>query len=175
MNAPNPVHAGEADRWGGWSWREASRGEHFRRCSYCGSMHPDDLAAEIPVMIDWADQKYGWPHKFYVHVPNRQPDALFVIGSANFRPAGTGYIEWNDLTPEQLAVCERDGYLPKPNNGKPDYVQFGTRAEHFGKFYTIHLADPDISDDTKQAIARLCGIEFEFNGGRVGWKPAVTY
>jgi len=40
------VHHGDAGRWGGWSWREPSRGEHFRRCSYCGSISPDDLAAE---------------------------------------------------------------------------------------------------------------------------------
>lgn len=40
------VHHGDAGRWGGWSWRKPDRGEHFRRCSYCGSISPDDLAAE---------------------------------------------------------------------------------------------------------------------------------
>jgi hypothetical protein len=43
----DPVHHGEATRWGGWEWREPRRGDHFRTCSYCGSINPEDLAAEI--------------------------------------------------------------------------------------------------------------------------------
>lgn len=35
------VHAGGAE------WREPRDGEHFRTCSYCGCIHPEDLAAEI--------------------------------------------------------------------------------------------------------------------------------
>jgi hypothetical protein len=42
----DPVHGHQAVRWGGWSWDKPRRGEHFRRCSYCGSIHPEDLAAE---------------------------------------------------------------------------------------------------------------------------------
>lgn len=76
----DPVHGGEADRWGGWSWREPDRGEHFRRCSYCGAIHPEDLVAEPEWTPRWADPKYGWPHKFYVDVANREPEALFVTG-----------------------------------------------------------------------------------------------
>ena len=47
--ATDPVHGhgwNTADRWGGWSWREPRGAEHFRRCSFCGSIHPEDLAAE---------------------------------------------------------------------------------------------------------------------------------
>jgi hypothetical protein len=35
-----------ASRWGGWSWSEPRHDEFFRRCSFCGSIHPEDLAAE---------------------------------------------------------------------------------------------------------------------------------
>lgn len=33
-----------ASRFGGWDWRPARRDETFRTCSFCGSMHPADLA-----------------------------------------------------------------------------------------------------------------------------------
>lgn len=50
-------------------WKE--HGEHIARsCSYCGSMHPADLARmlrEEGTRLDEADRKYGWPHKFYLH------------------------------------------------------------------------------------------------------------
>jgi len=52
-------------------------GQPFRTCSYCGSIHLDDLldlhGKEIWYgkessfsPIEWADQKYGWPHKLYM-------------------------------------------------------------------------------------------------------------
>lgn len=164
------VHGGEADRWGGWTWREPHRGEHFRRCSYCGSMHPDDFAEEIargPLQVDWADRKYGWPHKVYVHVPNREPDALFCVSRANWaQPAP--YIAAEDLTDEQREIVLRDGW------GAPDagsWYHFTTRANHFGKFYTKHLADPTLSDETQERIAQRIGLRFEFFDGKVRWLP----
>lgn len=45
----------------------------LRSCSYCGSMHPADVAAAIRAgaMGHWADRKYGWPHKAYFDsIPN---------------------------------------------------------------------------------------------------------
>jgi hypothetical protein len=123
--AADPVHGSgwnSAARWGGWHWGEPSRGEHFRRCSFCGSISPDDLAAEPGWHASWADQKYGWLHKFYVNIPNRNPDALFVVsgrsdareglyarGGEKWTPPEPGLIAWADLTPEQLAIAERDG------------------------------------------------------------------
>lgn len=47
--AADPVHGtgwNSAAHWGGWDWRGPRRGEHFRTCSFCGSIHPEDLAAE---------------------------------------------------------------------------------------------------------------------------------
>lgn len=50
-------------------------GRSFRTCSYCGSIHPEDLynllTAGIGVRLGGSDWKYGWPHKFYVEgIPN---------------------------------------------------------------------------------------------------------
>lgn len=223
-----------AARWGGWSWREPAHGEHFRRCSFCGSIHPEDLAAETagtgtctvcglqgwdacfrgqplgigrdeikrlladPSIPDdekqrlrgehpahsydpggwyasWADRKYGWPHKFYVDIPNRSPGALFVIGSQygppmTPRPDGLEWVAWKDLSRAQQKVAKRDGYDREPH---PNYVGFGTRDSHFGKFYTIHLADPAISQDVKDIIQRISGLRFTFtDDGKIGWEPA---
>lgn len=176
----DPVHHGEAERWGGWSWREATHGEHFRRCSYCGSINPDDLAAEPEWRADWADRKYGWPHKFYVNIRNRNLDDLFVIGtmSGGDRKApkpgymGLDWHAWVSLTPEQREICERSGHGRRDDLPDPGYVGFGTREVHHAKFYSVHLADPTISTETREAIARHSGLRFEWlDDGRVAWKP----
>jgi hypothetical protein len=47
--AADPVHGSgmnSAARWGGWHWEKPRGAEHFRRCSFCGSISPVDLAAE---------------------------------------------------------------------------------------------------------------------------------
>lgn len=178
MVQTDPVHGSEAARWGGWTWREPMRGEHFRRCSYCGSMHPEDLAAEPEWRAEWADRKYGFPHKFYVDIPNRDPEALFAIGSTSggiprYGSLGDGGLTWigrADLTAEQRAIAERDGHDREPY---PTFVGFGTRESHFGKFYTVHLADPAVSSETKAVIERRSGLRFHFDGGRVSWEPCA--
>ena len=40
----------------------------FRSCSWCGSVHPEDLLTLLGggAELSGADWKYGWPHKFYV-------------------------------------------------------------------------------------------------------------
>lgn len=55
--------------------------EPYRSCSYCGSIHPEDLLAAIKAgaTLGGSDWKYGWPHKFYVeHIPNPYPDLPIV-------------------------------------------------------------------------------------------------
>ncbi len=40
-----------------------------RTCSYCGSIHPEDLLRFLEQAghtLGGADWKYGWPHKFYL-------------------------------------------------------------------------------------------------------------
>lgn len=167
----------DADRWGGWSWREPSRGEHVRRCSYCGSVNPDDLAAEPTWRADWADRKYGWPHKFYVDIPNRNPEALFVVSSISRQPRDNereGWVAVADLTDEQRGWLIRDGWQRADETGDR-WVQFGTRPNHFGKFYSIHLRDAGLDPAVKQAIEQRCGLAFDFtDDGRVAWKLATA-
>lgn len=173
------VHPDSA-RLRGWTWREPTHGEHFRRCSWCGSIHPDDLAAEPVWTPNWADRKYGWPHKFYVDVPNRDPAQLFVT-SARYNipeppPPGYGGLTWHrfaDLTPDLLAIARRDGYGPDREQVSPDWVGFSTRPHHYGKFYTIHLVDPAVGADTREVIHRRGGLVFAFTAGRVSWQPYV--
>lgn len=164
----------DAARWGGWHWTSPRHGEHFRRCSYCGSIHPEDLAAEPVWKPQWADMKYGWPHKFYVPIPNRNPGALYVISASHDSHGGT-YLPLETLTDEQRGIVERDGWLGRDYPW--EYFQFGTRPDHFGKFYTIHLADPEIPDEVCADIEQRSGLEFTFeidNGevGHVLWRDA---
>ena len=169
MSEIDPVHGTAAESWGGWHWEPPSRGEHFRRCSYCGSMHPDDLAGEERWHAEWADQKYGWPHKFYVDILNRSPETLFCISHATHDTGGPSYVSAESLTPEQREIIIRDGMgRDKEIAG---WYWFETRAYHYGKLYTAHLADPQISDETKERIFRVSGLRFKFPGGFVSWGP----
>ena len=177
----------DANRYGGWHWSRPRHGEHFRRCSYCGSVHPEDLAAEALWTAEWADQKYGWPHKFYVNVINRDPSRLYVLGSSSGQsyrndpdkqPAPVlksdthEWVRWSELTPAQLAIVAED-------NGADyhaDWIEFGYRPTHFGKLYTVHLGDPALPADVKDLIERRSGLAFTFyEDGRVGWHPAPPY
>ena len=84
-------------------------GTPFRVCSYCGSIHPEDLYRYLSappdperkktcllclgstrgwlqhtcqVTLSGSDWKYGWPHKFYVHgIPNPIAGQLVVSSS----------------------------------------------------------------------------------------------
>jgi hypothetical protein len=165
-DTPDPVHGTEADRWGGWSWREPMSGEHYRTCSHCGSIHPDDLAAETAAQAHWADAKYGWPHKLYIDLPNREPDRLFLIGTSNTPnpPAPTGWLPIGELP---------DG---TDTGGWGDlsayrWVMVGPRPKHHAKLYSTHLADPAIGQATLDRVAQVSGLRFAFENGRVRWTP----
>jgi hypothetical protein len=178
----DPVHGSgwnSAARWGGWHWAAPRGAEHFRRCSFCGSIHPADLAAEPTWRAEWADQKYGWPHKFYVDIPNRDPSALFVTSAQSGGPADrpapvsdeyTQWVAWKDLSRAQRKIVKRDGWRADKDDHS-DYYGFGTRSSHFAKFYTIHLADPAIGDEAKDAIQHRSRLRFRFDEhGNVGWE-----
>lgn len=167
---PNLVHA-DVQPWligrGGWTWCEPHRGEHFRRCDYCGCIHPDDLVAEPNWSPEWADRKYGWPHKFYIHIPDRS-GLLDVVGSSNGDESpGDNWKRVYDLTDTEREACDKY-HLDTPDM----WVLLKVRTVHFAKFYTQHLADPAIGQDAKNAIHRIGGLTFEFlNDGRVSWRP----
>ncbi len=56
----------QAQRFGETTWQVRGATRH---CSYCGSIHPEDLVdylTEPGHTLGGADHKYGWPHKFYL-------------------------------------------------------------------------------------------------------------
>jgi len=173
MNGSAVVHPETADpvfRFGPWTWSEPRDGEHFRRCSFCGSVSPEDLAAEPVWRPEWADRKYGWPHKFYVNIPNRDPDRLYCVGTQNGgdAPRGPKWVAVEDFTDDQRALVERD----RMSSDRLVAACFDTRPNHFGKFYTIHLSDPALNPAVQADIEQRSGIRFTFADGRVGWGPA---
>ena len=154
--------------------------EPFRRCSYCGSLHPEDFlaAAKAGARIDrGVDWKYGWPHKVYIHVPVDDPAAMFCIGAAHGgnvdeHAPGPSYVHIADLSEEQRATAIRDGMLREDDPlDEPHWLTFGTRAEHFGKFYNVHQAESWVSDEMRQAIGFHVGYTIEpAEGGKIRWR-----
>ena len=219
--AADPVHGhgwNSAERWGGWHWVAPRGAQHYRTCSFCGSISPEDLAAEpagtgcgypgcpeprdeladihFPPAGDtshghhyfvntgwrasWADRKYGWPHKFYVEgLVNRHPGVLRVMSAmtqdqwdrAQRGEEWPGFMgmEWHAVgeIPEGVDVS---GW--RLEDGHYSHVGLGSDTTHHAKFYTIHLADPAVSDEVKDTISRVCGLRFRFDGTRVGWEAA---
>lgn len=126
----------------------------LRSCSYCGSMHPADVAEAIRAGArgEWAGSKYGWPHKSYFEgIPNPHAGILESRASANFKP---------DEHPDWIQVDENHWREP----GKP------ADEKTHGKFYTIHLMDATPED--RELIESHLGLHFEFRvDGSVKWTP----
>jgi hypothetical protein len=229
--AADPVHDGEADRWGGWDWRNPRYGDHFRTCSYCGSIHPEDLAAELvaagpcagcggegveghyrntiselvhrgvangtidPASLSdderrrldvpdhsydpggaypaWSDQKYGWPHKFYVEgIRARDPKLLHCFGHYHGEAPPKGdSLDWiaaSDLTRAQRKVI-REGGMAAKGERLSGWYTFRPKTTLFAKFYTAHLADPRLPAEAREKIEQASGVRFHFSGGTVLW------
>lgn len=124
----------------------------LRRCAYCGSMHPSDVVAAIKAgaRLDFADQKYGWPHKVYLHgVPNPHAGLRESNQSCNFEPE-TKSGEWIEV------------------NGDWKKITISPETT-WGKFYSVHLIDA--TDEEREIIARAMGIRIRFADGKVSWEP----
>jgi hypothetical protein len=150
-------------------WRDAeppniAKGQRYwtgrlRSCGYCGSMHPSDVVAAIQAGArgEWADMKYGWPHKSYFEgVPNPHAGLLEVRSSANFKPDEDYTKDW---------IETGDGHWRKP--GKP-----ASETTH-GKFYTVHLMDA--TPEEKAIIESHLELTFEFtDDGKVSWRRCAS-
>jgi hypothetical protein len=154
-------------------WRPpfADRGETFRTCFYCGSIHPEDLlkALDAGGKLGGSDWKYGWPHKFYVDVPNPEPDRLFEMG---------GETRWTDNPCPRC--CDAAGAV-KPEYASPEVDRCGscyghrkervhtphmsTRETLHAKWYNEHLQDegydPEAFDAVVVALEKHAGIRFD--------------
>ena len=138
----------------------------LRGCSWCGSMHPLDLAAAIKAgaTLEPADRKYGWPHKFYVHnAPN--PHAG-LLGSRCSKSHPT-----QEEIDSGAFVQVPDGFDRQTGAPVMRWVEAGkpAPATTWGKFYTEHLQDADDAD--RQVIEQAMGLNFTFADGNVSWTP----
>lgn len=117
----------------------------YRRCSYCGSIHPDDFIAAIDaggVHLSRADMKYGYPHKVYAGIPNPIAGREGVVYSGRY--------DSGSFTPT-----------------------YGTApATVHTKFYTVHLLDmdPDRIEVLNTHFRRACGFEAFFDGDDMGFR-----
>jgi hypothetical protein len=136
----------------------------LRGCSFCGSMHPADLAAALAAgaRVHWADRKYGWPHKIYIDgVPNPHAGLPESTCSGNPNPTPEGWVRVQTGT-------------FNTHTGDPEYTWIApphpAPATAHGKFYTEHLQDATAEE--RLAIERAMGISFTFlDGGGISWQP----
>lgn len=159
---------GHAPEWRDATPPDVDKGRntgHLRGCSWCGSMHPSDLAAAIQAGAGghWADFKYGWPHKWYVErVPNPHAGLLEVRGWSN-SPTEAFKREVREPRFDQRTgerVADYVTYTEEPTPAGP--------TTH-GKFYTEHLQDA--TDEEREIIERAMGLRFTFEGKGVRWTP----
>ena len=103
------------------------RGEQpfFRKCGYCGSMHPEDTAAAIRAGLQgsWADLKYSWPHKAYFTDPESGGQHKFYS------------VHLQDASPEDRETIE---------------VHLGVRFEFIDDGQKVRWSSIDDKDDVAQ-------------------------
>jgi len=142
-----------ARRWGPdpivWSPprvdKEYGVSEPFRRCSYCGGIHPEDLIKLLGegAELHGADWKYGWPHKFYVEgIPNKTTELVAKVGSTT-----------------------KDG-VTTPMLGKPP-------RECHVKWYNEHITDAGFDDEARSALLSVLetsGIVFSMKDGELVYR-----
>lgn len=138
----------------------------LRSCSYCGSMHPADVAAAIRAgaIGSWA-RKYGWPHKAYFdNIPN--PHAGMLESRAGHSHPPQEEIDSGKWVRVQDGFDRRTGepVYTFMEAGKPAGATTG------GKFYSIHLQDA--TPEERAVIENHLGLSFDFRpNGSVSWKP----
>ena len=115
--------------------------ETFRTCSYCGSIHPEDLLTALSqgATLGGSDWKYGWPHKFYIHgIPNPIAGQEVKVGESSGQ--------------------DEDGTVYR-------YPIMGTAGPLHAKWYNEHLQDAGFDDEAMtallDALTRHSGITFK--------------
>lgn len=120
----------------------------FRTCSYCGSIHPEDLliALNAGARLIGSDWKYGWPHKFYIRgMRSGLPaDTVVKIGEKSNRVTDkNGRIIGRQITP---------------------ILSTASVTRHTtGKWYNVHLKELDdlAFNLVAQTLQRHAKIKFE--------------
>jgi hypothetical protein len=179
----------QAKRFAPQTWRPKGEKLHpsndlpmvFRTCSYCGSIHPEDLleALRAGATLSQADWKYGWPHKFYVDgIPNTNEGQMREFTSVSIagpeptdeeRARMAPYL--ND--PKYDSIVKQDGFNSR--TGAPLYqltVRMPDSATTHGKWYNTHLQD--LNDEAFAELAReinnRTGVLFERDENGIKYK-----
>lgn len=158
-----------AQQFGPTTWRPAGEKLHpsndlpqvFRTCSYCGSMHPEDLLAALKAgaTLGGADWKYGWPHKFYVQdIPNANQGKPVSYISGSVRPADKARLE-EQYAGRDIRFEEDEGWL------RYRVYEIEGATTH-GKWYNVHFLDVDGPefDELAALVLEKAGIQFEREG-----------
>lgn len=163
----------QAQRFAPQTWRPAGVRLHpendhvpaFRTCSYCGSIHPEDLlnALRAGAKAGGSDWKYGWPHKFYVEgIPNSQAGNLVT------RMSGSGPLPLTDKDrAEYERYAQRGAVVEFSEDAEKGRWRVTVREPDgpttHGKWYNAHLADlsPAAFDELVPLLLRHTGIKFE--------------
>jgi hypothetical protein len=127
-------------------------GQNFRTCSYCGSIHPDDLLTFLKqgAQMHGADWKYGWPHKFYVkNIPHPMEGKEVKQGSES----------WGEQGPDGIWIRHEEPIM-------------GIAGKMWAKWYNEHLIDLDVEAFGRVADALLahCGIEWFKDEKGIGYR-----
>lgn len=176
----------QATRFGETEWRQKGEKLHpsndsvmaFRTCSYCGSIHPEDLveALKAGATLGGSDWKYGWPHKFYVEkIPNpnvgqpRSFTSTSIDGPEPTEAERARMSHYADKPGYELRVVQ-DGF--SSHDGKPRYqlkvFQPDGPTTH-AKWYNEHLNDlsPEAFAELAALIEQRAGIHFEMKDGKL--------
>lgn len=151
--------------------------ENYRYCSYCGSLHPADFMYQAcksgsGCKIGGSDWKYGYPHKFYVDIPNPNPDEKRLCGSTSkgskpifSRDSGVveKYIKDGDEPGESYTIWD----------DKRGWSMEGTYPIISCKFYTEHFKDMGLTKQDSDIIFEHTGIIFEID--KKGLKYKAPY
>lgn len=140
-------------------------GYPFRTCSYCGSIHPEDLHRfltdpRLKVELRGSDWKYNWPHKFYVEgIPNPLVGQDVIMGGkSNFTRA--------ELENDPRVIRETITPL-ESGKFRADFKGVGPVSTH-AKWYNLHLndfIDAPTFEAFAQLIAQRSGVQFGFKNG----------
>lgn len=152
------------DEWEcSWANSEPAR-DNYRRCWYCGSLHPEDLLKVLKegARINMADWKYGYPHKFYIEgVPNLLAGQTVRIGSRS-GPLHSydGTLNVENPTEEEIKT------------GRYDRPTMGAAPPHAViKFYTEHLIDAgDAFTELTKIIYDQTKVFFSLDDDRIMYR-----
>lgn len=135
-----------------WEVRQATGtyGANLRHCSYCGSIHPEDLLKVLSqgAALELSDFKHGWPHKFYVKdILNPLADEIVEIGSESKR------VEGKIVSTPIMGTASKTIMM---------------------KWYNIHLLDiansKELFDNLTNKIKEMTGIQFLMTEKGLAWK-----